>query len=246
MRRILLSAGTLALLAGSAYAADLPSRMAPPMVPPVPVFTWTGFYVGVNGGYAGDEYRYNGLIGGPGGVGVSAHVTSSGFVGGGQIGYNYQFGGNPFVIGLEADIQASGVKGEVGINANLGPGAAIGITGGSKTEYFGTVRGRLGYAAFDRMLAYVTGGFAWGNTKSYYSITGIGNAAGSVSADRGGWTLGGGVEYAVLPNWTIKAEYLYVDLGNSTVYNGNALGPNTTLSEKTRFNVVRAGVNYRF
>jgi outer membrane immunogenic protein len=262
MRRILLSASALALLAGSAYAADLPSRMAPPMVPaPVPVFTWTGFYLGVNGGYAGDQYRYSGSYSEPGlpdgdGVGIAdpdglsanAHITSSGFVGGGQIGYNYQFGG-PFVLGIEADIQASGLKGELGIGANAG-GGGLSASAGSKTEYFGTVRGRLGYAVLDRMLAYVTGGFAWGNTKSYYNITGFGGGlTGSTSSDRGGWTLGGGVEYAVLPNWTIKAEYLYVDLGNSTLYNGNlggAIDGNINLTEKTRFNVVRAGVNYRF
>jgi outer membrane immunogenic protein len=211
-----------------------------------PVFTWTGFYIGVNGGYAGDKYRYN--LNGVPGFGASASITSSGFVGGGQIGYNYQFAG-PFVLGLEADIQASGLKGELAIAA-AGGGGGIAASAGSKTDYFGTVRGRLGYAGIDRLLAYVTGGYAYGNTKSYYSISGLGGIggpggiSGSTSATRSGYTVGGGLEYAIMPHWSIKAEYLYVDLGKKNLLQNAGGGFN--ISEKTKFNVVRAGINYRF
>jgi outer membrane immunogenic protein len=239
MRRILLAATAFTAMGfGSAFAADLPSR-APVAFAPPPVFTWTGFYVGVNGGYAGDKYRYN--LNGVPGLSASASINSSGFVGGGQIGYNFQFSG-PFVLGLEADIQASGLKGELALAATLGNNG-LSANAGSKTDYFGTVRGRLGYAGIERLLVYVTGGYAYGNTKSYYSIVTPGPVlAGSTSSTRSGWTVGGGMEYAILPHWSIKAEYLYVDLGKKNLA---SFGP-ASISEKTKFNVVRAGINYRF
>ena len=238
MRRLLLATTVLtAGLAGSAFAADLPARAPAPAPVALPMFTWTGFYVGVNGGYGGDEYRYD-LDAGRA-LNANAHITSSGFVGGGQIGYNFQLA-SPIVLGVEADIQASGIKGELGIGTNIGGLAA---SAGSKTDYFGTVRGRLGWAGVNHLLAYVTGGYAYGQTKSYYSVTGFGpGLSGSKSDSHGGWTVGGGLEYAILPNWSIKAEYLYVDLGKNTLLSGAGFN----LSEKTRFNVVRAGINYRF
>ncbi|MCH4538747.1 outer membrane protein [Ochrobactrum sp. A-1] len=137
-------------------------------------------------------------------------VTSSGFVGGVQAGYNWQFD-NGFVLGAEADFQGSNLKGEVKFNADgLGE-----IKAGTKVEWFGTVRARLGYTATERLLVYGTGGLAYGKVKSYVDLGEIGISS---SKTRAGWTIGGGAEYAITNNWTLKSEYLYTDLGKKNFY----------------------------
>ena len=215
MKKFLLS-GVAALglvAAGAASAADLPSRKGPVVAPVyVPVFTWTGFYVGANAGYGWGNVNANGF----------ANVGDlDGFVGGGQVGYNYQMG--QFVVGLEADLQA----------ADLSSGNNLGLIN-VKTDYFGTVRARVG-VAFDRFMPYITGGWAYGNVKT--SIPGIG-----FSSDRshtGGYAVGAGLEYAVTNNIIAGVEYLYVDLGEK-----NILGANTKIG--TDFSVVRARLSYKF
>src|ERR1019366_3818266 len=194
------------LAAGSAYAADLPSRNEAPVYIPPPVFTWTGFYAGVNiGGGWSNNSNNNG-------------TNSGGVVGGGQIGYNYQF--SPlFVAGVETDFQGTSIGsggGGFGLNESI--------------TYFGTVRGRIGIITpFNpNLLIYGTGGFAYGEVRQDGLKT--------------GWTAGGGVEWAFLPNWSAKVEYLYTDL-NSNGGNGfEFFGDH----RQTRFNTVRAGVNYHF
>ena len=216
MKKFLLS-GVAALgliAAGAASAADLPSRKGPVVAPVyVPVFTWTGFYVGANAGYGWGNVNLNGWANNIGDL--------DGFVGGGQVGYNYQIG--QFVVGLEADIQG----------ADLGTGRDV-FGDSVKTEYFGTVRARVG-VAFDRFLPYVTGGWAYGNVKT--SIPGL-----AFSSDRthtGGWAVGAGVEYAFTNNLIGGVEYLYVDLGEK-----NILGAGTKVG--TDFSVVRARLSYKF
>ncbi|WP_353184340.1 outer membrane protein [Bosea sp. (in: a-proteobacteria)] len=212
---LLASVAALGLIAaGAASAADLPSRKGPVAAPVYipPVFTWTGFYVGANAGYGWGNVNNS--------FGVSVGDLD-GFVGGGQIGYNYQIG--QFVLGLEADIQG----------ADLSSGNNLGLVG-VKTDYFGTVRARVG-VAFDRFMPYITGGWAYGNVKT--SIPSIG-----YSSDRshtGGWALGGGLEYAVTNNLIAGVEYLYVDLGEK-----NILGAGTKVG--TDFSVVRARLSYKF
>ncbi len=187
--------GTTAL----ASAADLPARTAPAYAPAyaAPLFTWTGFYVGVNAGYGGDKYEYPFSSPLGGGVVGKAQLNSSGFVGGGQAGYNYQFMGN-WVAGLEADIQYANVDGKLQLNAPTFGSASI----GSELQYLGTVRGRLGYAILDKALIYATGGFAYGQVKSSIEAGGLG--LGSFTASRSktstGWTVGAGIEYALTPN----------------------------------------------
>ena len=211
---LLASVAALGLVAaGAASAADLPSRKGPVVAPVyVPAFTWTGFYVGANAGYGWGNVNANGW----------ANVGDlDGFVGGGQIGYNYQMG--PFVIGAEADIQGA----DLTSGNNLG-GVRV------KTEYFGTVRARVG-VAFDRFMPYITGGWAYGNVKT--SIPTL-----AFSSDRshtGGWTVGGGVEYAFTNNLIGGVEYLYVDLGEK-----NIAGAGTKVG--TDFSVVRARLSYKF
>ncbi len=183
MKKILLSSVALLAFAGAASAADLPSRRAPaPIVAAVPVFTWTGFYVGVNAGYGwndGSDVTFA-----DGTVFRTVGNDDGGFVGGAQLGYNYQIGS--FVVGLEGDIQYADFGG------NRYDFGALGIFEDDSDDWFGTVRARAG-VAFDRALVYATGGFAFAD-------------------DRAGWTLGGGLEYAFTNNLTGKIEGLYVNL----------------------------------
>lgn len=203
------------IAAGAASAADLPSRKGPIAAPVYipPVFTWTGFYVGGNAGYGWGNVNANGF----------ANVGDlDGFVGGGQIGYNYQMG--QFVLGLEADLQY----------ADLSSGSNLGLIN-VKTDYFGTVRGRVG-VAFDRFLPYITGGWAYGNVKT--SIPGLGFSSDKTHTN--GWVIGGGLEYAVTNNIIAGVEYLYVDLGEKNVLAG------TGTKVGTDFSVVRARLSYKF
>lgn len=199
------------LMAVPAAAADLARAPAYPMKADAPaaapVFSWTGFYIGGNTGYAWGS--------GTGAAGAYG-LNPDGWLGGGQMGYNFQFQNN-VLVGLEADVDASN------ISASHGPVS-------SKLDYFGTVRARLGYA-FDRVLPYVTGGLAWGNNK----ITANGVSQSNTST---GWTAGAGVEYALTNNWTARAEYLYLDLGKSGFQSVGDAGVTASSA--------RLGVNYKF
>jgi outer membrane immunogenic protein len=250
MNHRLLALGSVAALAlgvSGALAADIPARgpaIAPAPVIFAPAFTWSGFYVGVNAGHAGDKFRYpfGGDIGNTPYSG-SASVTSSGFIGGGQIGYNYAFGGG-FMLGVEADYQFANVDGSLNLALNNPISAAI--EGGSELTSFGTVRGRIGYG-WDRALIYATGGWAYGRVKSSGSIEFGGFSGGlSRSQSANGWTLGAGMEYALTNNLSFKTEYLYVDLGDKTLYAADYRFATARLDVDTRFHVVRAGLNWRF
>ncbi|WP_332116708.1 outer membrane protein [Azorhizobium caulinodans] len=233
MKRLLLSSALVIAIAAPAAAADLATRypVKAPVAPVAPVFSWTGFYIGANAGYGGDKYNYD--FGVP--TTATASTNSSGFFAGGQIGYNYQFANN-VVLGLETDLQWSGIDGTLN---TVTPGASTNIK--SSLDYFGTVRARVGYA-FDRFLPYITGGMAYGKTKTEGSqFSGTGFTTFDDSDTKVGWTIGGGVEYAITNNWTFKTEYQYVDLGNSDY----GIGTNA-VSVDNKFHTVRAGVNYKF
>jgi outer membrane immunogenic protein len=215
-RSVLLAATILSLAGSSAFAADLPVKAYRP-VTPAPVMTWTGFYAGLNAGYGWAN------------VSVSGSGSSSdldGFVGGGQIGYNWQTG--PLVIGLEGDFQGS---------AQSTSDSALGITVDQDLRWLATLRGRLGYAS-GPWLFYVTGGAAWLN----YQLT-VSAGGASVDADdtKGGWTLGGGVEWMFAPKWSAKLEYLYVDTGDTNVTLGGF-----NFDGRAKDNLVRVGINYHF
>ncbi|MBM6595809.1 outer membrane protein [Microvirga pudoricolor] len=232
MKKILLSSVALLSLTAGAMAADLPSRRAPaPIIAAVPVFTWTGFYVGVNAGYGWStgENRYLDPA-----FGYTGGGSDGGFIGGGQIGYNYQIGS--FVIGVETDLQYAAV----GNKGNYYGAYYYG--GGSNDGYFGTVRARAG-VAFDRALIYVTGGFAYGDlgNNNYYGLATTPYYYDRGSDANGGWTIGGGVEYAFTNNLTAKVEGLYVNLDTK-----NTGGLYYTGNGNTEFGVVRAGLNFKF
>jgi outer membrane immunogenic protein len=227
---LLAATAALALAASTAHAADLPSRYAPaPAYNAMPIFTWTGFYAGVNAGYGwnvGTSRYYDPAFG------TRTGRRSGGFVGGAQAGYNYQFG--MFVVGAETDLQYAAVGNK---------GASYGTTyyPGDSDGYFGTIRARAG-VAFDRAFVYGTGGFAYGDVggnKGYDPVLGYHTG----NETNVGWTLGAGAEYAVTNNITAKVEGLYVDLDTKDNY---VLGGRTRVDRDTEFGVVRAGVNYKF
>ncbi|SFM21880.1 outer membrane protein [Methylobacterium pseudosasicola] len=271
MKTLLASLAAFTALTAAASAADLPRRAPPPVFTPVPVFTWTGAYFGINAGYAFDASSNNTssfAVPAPYGNGTTAYFSQrnqEGFSGGGQVGYNFQFTpGSGVVVGVEADAQYL----DFGRSRNnalvVGPLAqGVYLTdprGLSSLDFFGTVRGRLGYA-FDRVLVYGTGGFAYGSGSADRSFGGF---AGNDSF-RTGWTVGGGFEYA-LPvdsflNFfrssavTVKVEGLYVNLDRNTRNQGafviNAannfpVAYNNIGRRDDEFAVVRAGLNYKF
>ncbi|HEY1153062.1 MAG TPA: outer membrane protein [Pseudolabrys sp.] len=199
----------------NALAADLPRPVykAPAYVAD-PIFSWTGFYIGANAGYGFGKSDWDFPAG--------TSTSPKGFVGGAQLGYNYQIGS--FVFGLEGDYDYSAMKGDT---------ACGGTTCTTKNTWLATGRGRIGYA-FDRFLPYFTGGVAFGNVKAETPFAGS-------SSNRTGYALGGGLEYALLGAWSVRAEYLYVDLGSF-----NAAVAPLTNNVSFKANVVRAGINYRF
>jgi outer membrane immunogenic protein len=252
-------------LATPAGAADiLPFYRAPSFGP---VATWTGFYVGVNAGWTGswtDRAINAGTDTGTAGLGtaveqgaipVQANLHDNGFLGGGQIGFNWQFDAT-WVAGIEADFDGLSAKSSVAIafpgNTIIPP---ITTTYSRELDSVGTVRGRLGYLSSPTLLWYATGGLAYGETKFGTAAAcplwtpPCGPTAVSSSALSFGWTFGGGVEWQFAPAWTLRAEYLYIDLGtqtNTLTYN---YGTNTS-SLASRLDeadsILRVGVNYRF
>lgn len=225
MKRQVLSIATLMLFASAAHAADLSwNSGASPMYSPTPASGWSGFYAGLNAGYG-----WGSLSRQPGGVGPTTEHNTSGWQFGGQAGYNLDMGG--FVLGTEADIQLASISHE----------QDLGGTGKFKAgmDVYGTIRGRAGMS-FGTVMPYVTGGFAAGRGSA--SLTDPANVVTSQSATHMGWTLGVGMEAQATEQISIKAEYLYVDLGTQS-YNGLPIG-NQDITQ--RFGVVRAGINYKF
>jgi outer membrane immunogenic protein len=223
MKKLLLaSVGLLALGLASASAADMarPAYKAPAYVPP-PLYNWTGFYVGINGGGAFGHSSVSNVFGSQG-------FNVDGGLVGGTLGYNWQTG--PWVLGIEGDIDWADISGDTS------SGLCAGGTCSIKNDWLATVRGRVGYA-FDRFMPYVTGGGAFGDVKT--SVPGFSGQTNT----QAGWTAGAGLEFAINGPWTAKVEYLYVDLGNDTCDAGSC-GVSTTTDFHT--NIVRAGVNYRF
>jgi outer membrane immunogenic protein len=207
----------------AAEAADIPVPIykgAPRSV--IAYYNWTGFYAGINGGYAWGNSDWD-----LGGVITGVDTSPSGYMIGGTLGYNFQTGS--FVWGLEGDIDYADVKGSATCLAIL--------SCETKNTWLATARVRFGYA-FDRFMPYVTGGAAFGEVEAKIPTLGL-----SASDTRTGWTVGGGLEYAFLGNWTAKIEYLYVDLGS---FDTGFTAPLVTNNVDLRMNVVRAGLNYKF
>jgi outer membrane immunogenic protein len=224
-----------------ASAADMALK-APP---PAPVYyNWSGFYLGVNvGGSWGHQSDEEFVAGAPVAVGT-AHPN--GVIGGGQIGYNWQFNsgalGNAWVLGFEADFQ--GTSERAGDSFALATGTSGSFN--DKLDWFGTVRGRTGIA-FNRVLPYVTGGWAYGDRDFNGTVTTPAGAASfSNSNTLSGWTVGGGIEWAFWDHWTAKFEYLYIDFGNGSNFNVLTTPAVGVTTGHLTDNIARAGVNYKF
>jgi outer membrane immunogenic protein len=267
LRKLLGVAGASFLLAaaplGVAGAADMPLK-APAWTAPAPS-DWSGFYLGINGGYAVGNDPFNQTLS-EGALSASSsinsRVTPLGGLFGGQFGYNYQTG--HWVFGLEGDIQWAGQKDTAGCGIECISETAVGglgtVTLGSaeqKITWFGTARGRLGWAN-DGWLVYITGGGAWGGISATTAVSATGgfggllgsSASNTTSFTNGGWVLGGGTEVRIAGPWSAKFEYLYMDLGSVTdTLSLTSLGLATeTLTTKSWIhdNIVRVGLNYKF
>lgn len=215
--RIGAAAATLLFAGIAAQAADFPQHYkAPTYVAPV-YSNWTGFYFGINAGYGFGTSNWDAQAVGP---------SPKGFVGGATLGYNLQTG--MWVWGLEGDFDFSTMKASAACD---GFGTCE-----TKNSWLATARGRIGYAGWNNWLPYFTGGAAFGDVKAT-------DIVGSASKTKVGYTLGGGVEYAFMSNWSAKLEYLYVDLGKFDCgLNCGATPDNVNF----KASIIRAGLNYRF
>jgi outer membrane immunogenic protein len=247
-----LTATLVATLFGAAHAADLGPLVTKAPLPLPVYYNWTGFYLGGNLGGSWGHQSEEAFVGSLPIAAVSDHPN--GAIGGGQIGYNWQFynpggWGNGWVFGLEADIQGSSQRATDDFAFLASPVGPISGDFTDKLEWFGTVRGRVGIA-FDRVFPYVTGGWAYGDRKLDGTLTiPAGSAAFSTtSTSTDGWTVGGGIEWAFWDHWTAKLEYLYLDLGNNNNNNNFDLLRTPVGITASHFtdNIARVGVNYKF
>ena len=227
MKRVLIAGAFVLAAATPALAADLPAPGPVPYLPVIPIYNWSGFYLGLNGGGAFGNSNWTDPFDAP-----TGNFTVSGALVGGTVGFNYQIGS--WVLGVEGDGDWANLSGTTFNTSCIG----IGCT--TQSNWLATARGRAGYA-WDRVLFYGTGGAAFANVQA---------AAGGLpffSSTQAGWTAGVGVEYAIWPNWTAKVEYLFVDLANASCPVGNCGatgGVNTTVSLNE--NIVRGGINFKF
>lgn len=273
--KVSLLAGVSAIaFASSAFAADLPSRKSEAMAPvAAPMFTWTGGYVGANGGYAWGSSTMRAVLGGSWiGDPDNAGVTAAGYrklqpasaIFGVQGGYNYQM--NSLVVGVEADASYLGLKSSYAtgvLNAAAPVTGTYSGAGSVSSNWLLSLRPRIGVAV-DNVLIYATGGLAiaddrFSQTLSYLNVAVIGLPvttvagganAGKASSTKVGWTLGGGAEWAFAKNWSVKAEYLYANLGrqgfSSSYTSVTPLTYTATHRDNLSLSIARVGVNYHF
>src|SRR5947209_1451508 len=275
MKKLALTFATvIGLVSATAHAADMRMPMKAPPPVAAAAWSWTGFYIGANGGYSWGRSRNDATFAtAPGGVVIvpgPGSTVGSGFdltggLAGGQIGYNWQM--SNWLIGLEGDGQWASERGSTTFlcaapvlgaclpGLTFIPPGATGTTGtlSQKIDAFGTFRGRLGWLVTPEVLLYGTGGLAVGDVRTSLSLSGF-TAAGlpiaiatASSTTRVGWTAGAGIEGMFARNWSAKLEYLYMDLGSVNT----ALSltpPGIALNTRSRVtdNILRAGINYHF
>ncbi len=215
----------LALAAEPALAADIPMPGRPPAyMPAIPLYNWTGFYIGINGGGAFGNSNWTDPA-----LAATGNFSVNGLLIGGTLGANYQVGS--WVFGIEGDGDWANLDGTT-FNTSC---ADVGCE--TSSDFLATIRGRVGYA-WNRLLVYGTAGAAFADIQA---------AAGALpfmSSTQAGWTAGLGLEYAITPSWSAKVEYLFVDIGSASCGAANCGGTTTTVSLNE--NVIRGGLNYRF
>jgi len=234
---------------GAASAADLPSRAPPPVyVPPAPIFTWSGLYVGAQVGYAwASEKASIQNPGGPQGLAfvppaalIPYTIGPSGVIGGAHVGYNIQV--NQWVVGVEANVDGTSLS----KTQFIGVPPLYGGTAKTTTALQGSIRGRLG-VAWDRLLIYGTGGVAFAGVSNFYNTAVFGGNVETISKTRTGWTVGGGVAYALTNNWSVGVEYRYSDFGNYIDYSGRGTFlPLSQLNHHLTENQVQGRLTYKF
>ena len=227
MKRILATVLLSVAATGAALASDLPPPSAPraPVVyaPPPPVYNWTGFYLGINGGWGFGKSDWNTTVAGTA-LDTGNFNVNGGLVGG-TIGANWQ--SDWFVAGIEGDFDGSWMDGTASV---------CGVPScETKNNWLATIRGRIGYAA-DRVLFYATGGVAFGDIV-------VNTTANWQSADKTGWTAGAGIERAFTDHWTARVKYLFVDLQNASF---TPVAAATPVTVKFNANLIRLGVDYKF
>lgn len=265
IRKVLLSTVAIAAVSASAFAADLPSRRAPPVYvpPPVPLFSWTGFYIGGDVGYAfgRDSVRQ---VGAPLGLGPDAYYQTgfpNGTTGGAHIGYNFStqslpvlgqlaggFSGLPFiggfggaggVVGVEGDVQGTDYRGSVAF-AGATPAAFT-----TRNQINGSARGRIGIAV-DRALFFATGGAAFAQFQNSYASPAFTGGYQNLTHTRVGWTVGGGIEYAITTQFSLRGEYRYIDFGRYTDVPAFPGAIGSTFTHHDTVQRVTVGFSYKF
>jgi outer membrane immunogenic protein len=272
MKKAVIAIAAVSTLFGApALAADMAVK-APPAPPALaPVYDWTGFYVGGNVGAVWQQDDGTSNFVQPADPLAfldfnpqSNSLTDSSVIGGPQIGYNWQF--TNWVVGLEGDWSWLDAKNSFCRQTDVNSAACSDngrgfLTLTSQTDWIATVRGRLGFT-WDRYLVYGTGGAAWGKVDTSINancllggLAGCGvsatpqNVTGNFSTTKSGWTAGGGIEAMLTPNWTVRVEYLRVDLGtvsNTFVLPPSGSGQTASWSRSVAYDIVRFGLNYKF
>lgn len=252
MKQFLL-AGTALFLSGTASAADLPARMPAkaPIAAAAP-FSWTGCYIGAHAGAGWSRTGFNDPVGGtitPSGSSFDVK-SKAGFLGGGQVGCDYQFASN-WVVGLAGDFSWASIQGEAN-DPFFGGKFGNPIVARSRTDFLATATGRIGYA-WDHYLLYAKGGAAWAHDK--YEVNNFNctttpfvSCNTSASNTRLGWTVGGGLEWAFASNWSVLVEYDHYGFGTKTLGFTDSANPGfvTILNVKQDIDVAKIGINYRF
>lgn len=267
IRKVLLSTVAIAAVSASAFAADLPSRRAPPVyIPPVPLFSWTGFYIGgqVGAAFGRDNAREVATPNGAGPDVLYSVGTPTGTIGGAHIGYNFStqslpvlgqfagglsslpfiggFGGAGGVVGVEGDVDGTDYRS----TANFPLTAGGTFSNRFREQITGSARGRVGIAV-DRALFYATGGVAFGQFRETYQFAGAGLliTTDDLTHTRVGYTVGAGLEYAITTQFSLRGEYRYTNFGKFTDVNSPITGAFNTVHHEIQ-NRVQVGFSYKF
>jgi outer membrane immunogenic protein len=236
LRKCAMAALLLVAPAG-AFAADIAVVRYPPPAPapgpaPIPyLYNWTGFYIGANLGGAWESATITDPI-----FLTTFSSNRSGFIGGGQVGYNWQLSPQ-WVIGIEGTFDGTDIR-----STDVDSFALLAAT--SKVDWIATVAGRLGWAA-NNWLFYAKGGGGWVHDTTQLTDLTTGFSV-SASDSKGGWLVGGGIEYGITPNWTIKVEYDHIGLDNVTNPGFVMISPFDTVNVSRHFDIVTTGLNYKF
>ena len=236
----ILAAGLSLALGQMAFAADLPERpvyKAAPIMSPVPVYNWTGFYVGGNIGGAWGQVNATDVT-----TNASVSPNNTGFAGGFQVGYDWQAG--PWVFGIRNLFDGTSINNGATISD---PAVGFNGTVNSTLRWFDTLTARAGYLMQPNVLLYAQGGAAW-TSWDINAINGNGTTVGTISGgNRTGWTVGGGAEWMFLPHWSTFLEYNYMGFGTRSETTTACVGGSCALiSAKSDLQNVLVGVNYKF